>query len=58
MNQFLDILLLASFVIGGVYSLWTAVQMRRWKELKPINLSIPTAVNLVTVPIQRGSGLL
>ena len=24
MNQFLDILLLASFVIGGVYSLWTS----------------------------------
>ncbi len=41
MNQFLDILLLASFVIGGVYSLWTAVQMRRWKELKPNKFIYP-----------------
>ena len=58
MNQFLDILLLASFVIGGVYSLWTAVQMRRWKELKPNKFIYPNGCEPVTVPIQRGSGLL
>ena len=41
MNDFLDILLLASFTVGGVYSLWTAVQMRSWKELKPNKFIYP-----------------
>lgn len=46
MDEALDILLLVSFFIGGVYAVWTSLQMRGWTELRANKFIYPNGCTL------------